>query len=58
MAYDEKLAESIRDEIGPRTDVAEIKMFGGLCFLAGALLVLPRSDNSSQGGDARQALSP
>ena len=32
MAYDESLAERVRNAIGPRADVAEIKMFGGLCF--------------------------
>lgn len=33
MAYDEKLAERVRGEIGPRPDVTEKKMFGGLAFL-------------------------
>ena len=32
MAYDEALAERVRGLIGPRPDVTEIKMFGGLCF--------------------------
>ncbi len=32
MAYDEKLADRIRAELGPRKNVDEIKMFGGLCF--------------------------
>ena len=32
MAYDEKLAERIRDAIGNRSALNEIKMFGGLCF--------------------------
>jgi len=32
MAYDEKLADRIRDQIGPTKNVSEIKMFGGLCF--------------------------
>ena len=32
MAYDEKLADRIRDQLGPTRNVAEIKMFGGLCF--------------------------
>ncbi|MFO0675771.1 MAG: TfoX/Sxy family protein [Polyangiaceae bacterium] len=33
MAYDEKTADRIRDAIGPRMDVSEKKMFGGLAFL-------------------------
>jgi TfoX/Sxy family transcriptional regulator of competence genes len=32
VAYDEKLAERIRDAIGARRGIGEIKMFGGLCF--------------------------
>ena len=33
MAYDEALADRIRRAIGPRPDVTEKKMFGGLAFL-------------------------
>ena len=33
MAYDEKLAERVRGVIGPRPDITERKMFGGLAFL-------------------------
>jgi TfoX/Sxy family transcriptional regulator of competence genes len=32
MAYDEKLAERVRAEFTARNNVAEIKMFGGLCW--------------------------
>ena len=32
MAYDEDLADRIREVLGPQRNVAEIKMFGGLCF--------------------------
>ncbi|WP_280397543.1 TfoX/Sxy family protein [Nocardia carnea] len=35
MAYDEELAERIRDVLGAATDIAERKMFGGLAFLFG-----------------------
>jgi TfoX/Sxy family transcriptional regulator of competence genes len=35
MAYDETLADRIRRTIGPRPDVTEKKMFGGLAFLLG-----------------------
>ena len=33
MAYDEKLAERIRAAVGPRPEIAEKKMFGGIAFL-------------------------
>ena len=33
MAYDEQLADRIRRAVGPRPDVTEKKMFGGLAFL-------------------------
>ena len=32
MAYSEVLADRIRSVLGPLPDVAEIKMFGGICF--------------------------
>jgi len=32
MAYDETLADRIRRAVGPRADVTEKKMFGGLAF--------------------------
>lgn len=35
MAYDEGLAQRIRESLDERTDVAERKMFGGLAFLIG-----------------------
>src|SRR3970040_1236141 len=35
MAYDETLAQRIREAVGPRPDVSERKMFGGLCFTTG-----------------------
>jgi TfoX/Sxy family transcriptional regulator of competence genes len=33
MAYDEGLAERIREYFADRLDVEEKKMFGGLCFM-------------------------
>ncbi len=33
MAYDEGLAERIREQFLERLDVEEKKMFGGLCFM-------------------------
>jgi TfoX/Sxy family transcriptional regulator of competence genes len=35
MAYDEKLAQRIRQAFGTPRDVAERRMFGGLTFLCG-----------------------
>lgn len=35
MAYDERLAERVREALTTRADVSEKKMFGGLCFLLG-----------------------
>jgi TfoX/Sxy family transcriptional regulator of competence genes len=33
MAYDEQLADRIREVLGPRRGITEKKMFGGLAFL-------------------------
>ncbi|AEG44622.1 TfoX/Sxy family protein [Isoptericola variabilis] len=33
MAYDEELAERVRDAIGRRTEFTEQKMFGGVAFM-------------------------
>ena len=33
MAYDERLANRIRQALGGRNDITERKMFGGLAFL-------------------------
>jgi hypothetical protein len=35
MAYDEGLAQRVREALVERPDVTEKKMFGGLCFLLG-----------------------
>ena len=35
MAYDEALADRVRETLGPRPDLSERKMFGGLCLMAG-----------------------
>jgi TfoX/Sxy family transcriptional regulator of competence genes len=32
MAFDEELGDRVRDLVAPRSDSAEIRMFGGLCF--------------------------
>lgn len=35
MAYDETLADRVRDVLAPRADVGERKMFGGIAFMVG-----------------------
>lgn len=47
MAYDEKLADRIRDLLLEDTDVTEKKMFGGLTFLVGGNMAVAAS---GQGG--------
>ena len=47
MAYDEKLADRIRDLLRDESDVAEQKMFGGLAFLIGGNMAVAAS---GQGG--------
>lgn len=45
MAYDEDLANGIREVLGGEADVTEKKMFGGLAFLAGGNLAVAASGN-------------
>lgn len=47
MAYDEALADRIRDLLPDGVDVTEKKMFGGLAFLVGGHLAVSAS---GQGG--------
>jgi len=35
MAYDERLADRVRELLAERTDVTERRMFGGLTFMVG-----------------------
>jgi TfoX/Sxy family transcriptional regulator of competence genes len=35
MAYDEALADRVRDALAPRAEVSERKMFGGIAFMVG-----------------------
>ena len=35
MAYDERLADHVREPIGERANVTERRMFGGLTFMVG-----------------------
>ena len=47
MAYDEKLADRIREVIGGEAELTEKKMFGGLAFLIGGNMAVGAS---GQGG--------
>jgi TfoX/Sxy family transcriptional regulator of competence genes len=47
MAYDEDLANRIRELIGAEPDLTEMKMFGGLGFLVGGNMAVAAS---GQGG--------
>ena len=47
MAYDEELAERIRELVGHEPGVTEQKMFGGLAFLIGGNMAIAAS---GQGG--------
>ena len=47
VAYDEDLADRIRDLLGGEADVAEKRMFGGLAFLIGGNMSVAAS---GQGG--------
>ncbi|MCP4381750.1 MAG: TfoX/Sxy family protein [Hyphomicrobiales bacterium] len=39
MAYDEHTAERFRAALGPRPDITEKKMMGGICFLVNGNMV-------------------
>ena len=47
MAYDEELADRIRDLVGSEPSLTEQKMFGGLAFLIGGNMAIAAS---GQGG--------
>ena len=47
MAYDEELANRIRELVGGQSDLTEQKMFGGLAFLIGGNMAVAAS---GQGG--------
>jgi TfoX/Sxy family transcriptional regulator of competence genes len=47
VAYDEELADRIRELVGSESDLTEKKMFGGLAFLIGGNMAVAAS---GQGG--------
>ncbi len=46
MAYDESLAQRIRDALAGHTGITEKKMFGGIAFLREGLMFVGVSDKS------------
>jgi hypothetical protein len=46
MAYDENLAERIRDHLAPQPNLTEKKMFGGIAFMIAGNMALGVSKNS------------
>lgn len=44
MAYDERLAQRIREVLGDRPAVSERRMFGGLCFLVDGKMAVGIND--------------
>jgi TfoX/Sxy family transcriptional regulator of competence genes len=47
VAYDEELADRIRELLGPQRGITERRMFGGLAFLVGGNMAIAAS---GQGG--------
>ena len=45
MAYDEELAERVRAALGAESGVAEIRMFGGLCYMVRGHMAVGVSGN-------------
>jgi TfoX/Sxy family transcriptional regulator of competence genes len=45
VAYDDKLAERIRELLDPEAGVSEQRMFGGLAFLIGGNMAVAASSN-------------
>jgi TfoX/Sxy family transcriptional regulator of competence genes len=67
MAYDEELADRIRDALGHRDDVEERKMFGGLAFMVaghmavgivGAELMVRLGEEKADGALAEEHVRP
>jgi hypothetical protein len=54
VAYDEQLAERVRDLLAPRSAVEERNMFGSLCFMVGGNLAVC----ARRGGDLLVRMEP
>jgi TfoX/Sxy family transcriptional regulator of competence genes len=61
MAYDEALADRVRDVLAARADLSERKMFGGIAFMIGGNMALGVIDDDLMvrldPTDAEQALA-
>lgn len=61
MAYDEALADRVRDVLAPRAEVSERKMFGGIAFMVGGNMAVGVIDDELMlrldPADAEQALA-
>lgn len=61
MAYDETLADRVRDALAPRAEVSERKMFGGIAFMVGGNMAVGVIEDDLMvrldPADAEQALS-
>lgn len=54
MAFDAALAERVRELLGPRSDVAEKRMFGGVAFMVAGHMAC----GVTSGGEAMLRLGP
>lgn len=45
MAYDEALADRVRDVLAARSDLSERKMFGGIAFMVGSNMAVGAIDD-------------
>jgi len=61
MAFDEELAERVRDALAPRADLSERKMFGGIAFMIAGNMAVGILDDDLMvrldPADAERALS-
>jgi TfoX/Sxy family transcriptional regulator of competence genes len=60
MAYDEALADRVRDALAPRAELSERKMFGGIAFMIGGNMAVGVIEDDLMvrldPGDAERAL--
>jgi hypothetical protein len=40
MAYDEALADRVREALAARSELSERRMFGGICFMLGGNMAI------------------